>query len=195
VEQIRTFIAIELDEAVVVALGELQSRLRREVRLSQVRWVRPEGIHLTLKFLGDVPADRVGQVGDALRRACDGFGPLSLTLADLGCFPNLRRPRVVWVGVQGDVDALGRLQASVEKHVAPLGFPTEKRRFSPHLTLGRVKRATRSEAQQLGQQIEKMDVGTVGTMTAQAVRLMRSDLKPTGAEYTCLVEVPLEGDR
>lgn len=165
------------------------------MRSSKVRWVRPEGIHLTLKFLGNVPTDRLDEIGDALHRACDGFGPLALTLADLGCFPNLRRPRVVWVGVHGDTDALGRLQASIEKHIAPLGFPTEKRRFSPHLTLGRVKRATRSEAQQLGQQIGGMDVGTVATMTARAVYLMRSDLKPTGAEYTCLVSVPLEDDR
>lgn len=193
-EQIRTFIAIELEEAVLDGLAQVQEQLKEDGATRVVRWVRPGGIHLTLKFLGNVPAQRIDGIGQALKRACTGFGPFTLTFGGLGCFPSARRPRVVWVGVQGDTETLARLQEAIEEEVAPLGFPTEKRGFSPHLTLGRVKKASTSEQRQLGELIRRTEVGLVGQMTVRAVNLMRSDLKPSGAVYTPLLSVALEGE-
>lgn len=193
-EQIRTFIAIELDESTKAGLAELQEWLQAEVPKDIVRWVRLGGIHLTLKFLGNVPATSISGITEALQRACRGFAPFSLTCGGLGCFPNPQRPRVVWVGVEEETGALARLQQAIEAEVAPLGYPTDKRSFHPHLTLGRAqRRAPSRDVRQLGEVIAKTDVGRISEMEVQAVSLMRSDLKPGGAVYTQLATVRLEG--
>ena len=191
-EKIRTFIAIELDESIKDSLTELQERLKGEAPRGSVRWVRPGGIHLTLKFLGDVPADQIGEIAEALQEGCQGFASFYLSCGGLGCFPNLKRPRVVWVGVQEETGTLARLKKSIEENVAPLGYPTEKRKFSPHLTLGRVqKRAGSGDLRQLGELIGALEIGMLGQMQVRSVNLMRSDLRSSGAVYTRLAEVEL----
>lgn len=193
-EILRTFIAIELDEALRAALGGIEDELKRQVPPRSVKWVAPEGIHLTLKFLGDTPTSRVSEVQAALQAACAGFGPFEFSVEGRGCFPNFRRPRVVWVAVRDPKGGqlLARLQAAVERHVAPLGWPTEERGFSPHLTLGRVgKTADGQTAAAVGQAVEKTVVEHVGTQLVTAVSLIRSDLRPTGAVYTQLLHIPL----
>ncbi len=195
-EQIRSFIAIELDEPTKTSLMEVQKRLKGEMPERAVRWVRAEGIHLTLKFLGDVPAVRIERIAEELKEACRGFAPFGLRCVGLGCFPNARRPCVIWVGIEEETGSLARLQRTIEKQLAPLGYPPEKRPFNPHLTLGRARdRARSSELRRLGELIEAADVGLVSTMEAQAVRLIRSDLQPSGAIYTPLVEAPLTAER
>ena len=191
-EKIRTFIAIELDESIKDGLTKLQERLKGEAPQGSVRWVRPEGIHLTLKFLGDVPADQIEEITRALQKSCQGFARFSLSCGELGCFPNLKRPRVVWVGIQEEMGTLAQLQKAIEENVAPLGYPTEKRKFSPHLTLGRVqKRASSGDRRRLGELIGASEIGIVGQMEVRSVNLMRSDLRPSGAVYTRLAEVEL----
>jgi 2'-5' RNA ligase len=193
-DKIRTFIAIELDESIKDGLTRLQEGLKGEVPQGSVRWVRPASIHLTLKFLGDVPADQIGEITRALERSCQGFAPFSLTCGGLGCFPNLKRPRVVWVGVHEETGTLAQLQKAIEANVAPLGYPTEKRKFSPHLTLGRVqRRVSSSDLHRLGEQVGSSEIGTLGQMEVRSVNLMRSDLRPSGAVYTRLAEVKLKG--
>jgi 2'-5' RNA ligase len=193
-EKIRTFIAIELDESIKESLTKLQERLKGEAPRGSVRWVRQEGIHLTLKFLGDVPADQIGEITRALQKGCQGFAPFSLSCGGLGCFPNLKRPRVVWVGVQEETGTLARLQEAIEENVAPLGYPTEKRKFSPHLTLGRVQRRVGSgDLRRLGDLVGASEIGTLGQMEVRSVNLIRSDLRPSGAVYTRLAEVELKG--
>jgi 2'-5' RNA ligase len=193
-EQIRTFIAIELDETINAALTDLQEQLKAKVPRDSVRWVRPEGIHLTLKFLGDVPVSRIEVVEQALNQACVGFPAFSFSVGELGCFPNPRRPRVVWVGVQEESGTLKRLQKAVEDEMAKLGFAPEGRRFHAHLTLGRTqRRASSGDVRRLGQLVEEADVGEVGQMEARAVSLIKSDLRPAGAVYTQLAEARLEG--
>jgi len=190
-EQVRTFIAIELSEEVRAGLARLQEELRR--RGEGVKWVRPEGVHLTLKFLGDVPADRIEEIAQAVREACVGFSPFQISFARLGCFPDLRRPRVVWVGVEGEVETLARLQKAIENNLDALGFPPEKRGFSPHLTLGRLRKEVGSgERRRLGQLIEATAAGQLGGMMVEAINVMRSDLKPTGAVYTQLASIKLK---
>ncbi len=193
-EQVRTFIAIELDETIKAALTALQGQLKAEVPQGSVRWVKPGGIHLTLKFLGDVPANRIEEIERALTQACAGFPAFSFSVGGLGCFPNPRRPRVVWVGVQEESGTLMRLQKAIEDGMEKLGFAPEGRRFHAHLTLGRTqRRASSGDVRRLGQLVTEVEIGELGQMEARAVSLMKSDLKPTGAVYTRLAEARLEG--
>jgi 2'-5' RNA ligase len=191
---LRTFIAIELDRAIKDDLGRLQDRLRSQLAPGCVRWVRPEGMHLTLKFLGDTPLDKVEEVKVALAQAAAEVRPFTFTMAALGCFPNTRRPRVVWVGLQEVTGALVRLRDVVEAQVAPLGFPTERRPFKPHLTLGRVqRRASKSEVREIGEVVAASVAGIGSEMTVQEVRYIKSDLQPSGAVYTTLLAAKLKG--
>ena len=196
-QTLRTFIAIELDQELKTTLAGIQARLRGAVPPRAVRWVQPEGIHLTLKFLGDTPLDKVEQVKVALARAAGQIPAFTVTVGGVGCFPDARRPRVVWVGVQEPSGSLARLWQTVESQVAPLGFPTEKRPFSPHLTLGRVQRyASGGEVRDIGQAVEALAAEMAGAqdeMAVTSVAYIKSDLRPTGAIYTTLVEAGLQG--
>jgi RNA 2',3'-cyclic 3'-phosphodiesterase len=190
---LRTFIAIELEQELKDQLCRVQDQLRAQGVARGVRWVQPEGIHLTLKFLGDTPLERIEEVKAALARAAAKVDPFSFSISGLGCFPNTRQPRVVWVGLQEPTGAMVRLRDAVEAQVAPLGFPTEHRAFSPHLTLGRVQRYTsKSEVRDIGQAVAASAIGVVGEMTARTVCYIQSDLKPSGAVYTTLFEAELK---
>jgi RNA 2',3'-cyclic 3'-phosphodiesterase len=194
---LRTFIAIELDQELKATLADIQTRLRSVVSPRAVRWVGSEGIHLTLKFLGDTPLDKVEQVKLALAQAAEEIPAFTVTVGRVGCFPDVRRPRVVWVGVQEPSGSLARLWRAVESHVAPLGYPTEKRPFSPHLTLGRVQRyISGAELRGIGQAVAELAAGMTGAqdeMAVSAVAYIKSDLRPTGAIYTTLAEARLQG--
>lgn len=191
-EEIRSFVALELPDEVKIQLVEIQGELKRQMAGMPVRWVDPYGIHLTLKFLGNVPGHQIDAIGTALEQACIGVEPFTLMIGALGCFPNLSRPNVVWIGIGGDLERLRRLQGQIEKYIAPLGYPTEKRDFKPHLTLGRIKNASPGEVRRIGEIVQAADVGTVvAEWTVREVSLMRSDLSPAGAKYTRLKKVEL----
>ena len=191
-EVLRTFIAIELDEATRLALGTVQDELKPRVPRGSVRWVDPAGIHLTLKFLGETPRERLSEIRTALEEACAAASPLELIIEGRGCFPNFRRPNVIWVAVRDRGNALARLQRAIEARIAPLGWPTEKRPFRPHLTLGRVNRhASAQERAAIGAAVEALELERVATARVTEVSLMRSELRPTGAVYTRLFQVPL----
>ena len=188
----RLFIAFELPEDVLQEIETIQNRLQKAIPEKAARWVHPEGIHLTLKFLGDTPEDRVQAVTEGIRRAAEGIHPITLRAEGLGCFPDTRRPRNVWVGVKGDLDALRALHRAIEQEMAPLGFEPEDRRFDPHLTLARTARyATREDQTRLGKVVEESHVGLLATWEAQAVSLIRSHLRPSGAVYERVAEVAL----
>ena len=191
-EQIRTFIAVELDQAQRQALGKIEETLKREPAGRYIRWVAPESIHLTLKFLGGVDARRMSELQAAVAQACQGIPPFQLALSGVGAFPNTRRPRVVWVGLSGDVEVAGRLADQIDASCAELGFPREQRPFSPHLTLGRLKRdASASDQRFVGEMVAQAQVGELGEINARHVSIMKSDLKPTGSVYTRLYQVEL----
>ena len=190
---LRLFIAIELPEPIIQALAEVQEQLRNRVPQGIVRWTRPTGIHLTLKFLGETPTHRKAAIETGIAKAVSGIEPFTLTAEGAGCFPNTRKPRVVWVGMGGEMDALSTLQKAVEREIAPLGFPTESRPFKPHLTLGRVnRRASREDAAIVGQAVADLRLGEIGRFVVAGISLMRSRLRPDGAIYTQLSYVPLE---
>jgi 2'-5' RNA ligase len=188
-ETFRTFIAIPLPATLLNRLTALQQQLERQIPPRSVRWVRPEGIHLTLKFLGDTPTEKLPDIKQALAAVARHAPPCAFTAEGLGCFPNPRRPRVVWVGVHEPTGRLEALQSAIEEVMDPLGYPPEKRGFSPHLTLGRMgRRASPGDAAQVGEIVASTTVGQLAEVTADRFALIRSVLKPTGAEYTALQE-------
>ncbi|MBI1885218.1 MAG: RNA 2',3'-cyclic phosphodiesterase, partial [Chloroflexi bacterium] len=133
-EKWRLFVAVELPPAAKEALVRLQEALRRQ-GLASWRWVRPEGVHLTLKFLGETPVERVPEVERAVSEAVAGTSAFEMALAEPGAFSDRRGPRVLWVGLSGDVSRLAEVQRRLEERLAATGFPREERPFSPHLTL------------------------------------------------------------
>jgi len=158
-----------------------------------MRWVQPGGIHLTLKFLGQTPIGQIGAIDEALRLAYAGIPCFSCSAGELGCFPDPRRPRVVWVGVQERTGALSRLQSVTEDACVGLGFRRERRAFHAHLTLGRLRdRASARERRSVGELVEGAETGSLATVTATAISLIHSDLQPGGAVYTTLREIELE---
>jgi 2'-5' RNA ligase len=186
-DKIRTFIAISLPSPVLQAIGEAQETLRGKGL--DIRWVRKEGIHLTLKFLGNVDMDQVGQIQAAIEKAAKGFSSFTLKGEGIGVFPDLRRPRVVWAGISGDVEVLRSLQGDLDSQLKPLGFPKEKRPFKGHLTLGRAK--SRLDGTKLTSAFEALAEFRTESFSAQEVVLFQSDLRPGGAVYSRLAEVPL----
>lgn len=191
-ETLRTFIAIVLPEPLLRQLAQVQRQLEKRAPPESVRWVNPEGIHLTLKFLGDTPVAKLESIRAALAAVASRSAPCTFTVGGLGCFPNARRPRVLWVGVQPVGGELAALQRAVEAAMKSLGFPPEDREFTPHLTLGRVRdRVAPADLARLGALISSAEVGTLGEVTARHFALIQSVLKPTGAEYTPLAEFSL----
>ena len=186
---IRCFIAIEMRPAVRQALAQAAEHLSEQVGSRAVRWVKPANIHLTLRFLGDTDPVAIGEIGDCLDDIASGFEPFKLHLAKLGCFPNPRKPRVIWIGVGGAVGQLVTLQQVVEDGLAGLGWERESRRYHPHLTLGRVKDTRQVVESRLpwGESLsaESLEVATVC--------LVQSDLQPAGAVYTTRHESSLSG--
>jgi RNA 2',3'-cyclic 3'-phosphodiesterase len=188
----RLFIAIELPRDILRTVEKIQSQLKSVIPGRAAKWVRPEGIHLTLKFLGDVPLSQINSVIDEMQAAARGHTQFFLTIEGLGCFPNTKNPRVLWLGLTGDVRDLAALQAGIEERIAPMGYPSEERGFHPHLTLARSAReAHRDELALIGKEAEK-GLGTLGSWRIDEVSLMRSDLRPDGAVYTQVAKVPLD---
>ncbi len=193
-DAIRAFIAIELPEAILAELSNVEARLKPQMPHDAIRWVKADSIHLTLKFLGQVPSDQLGLITSSLRAAVASHAPFALEVKDAGCFPNIHRPRVVWVGVHETGHQLHALQRAVENAISPLGYPTEIRDFTPHLTLGRLARDVRpADQKRIGDVVQAANVGSLGQWEVNQVALIKSDLKPSGAEYTVLTHAPLSG--
>jgi 2'-5' RNA ligase len=190
-EQIRSFIAIELPEEAKKGLA----RLRRELEKDEhrfVKWVDPGGIHLTLKFLGNIPAKRVTEITEAVAKAAQGISPFHLEISGLGAFPSLKQARIFWVGIGGEVDKLSRLQQNIDSALAALRFAKEERPFVPHLTLARIREgASPSERRSFGELVGSTVFEDKYPVEVEAIRLMKSQLMPAGAIYTCLSVVEL----
>ncbi|MEW6114635.1 MAG: RNA 2',3'-cyclic phosphodiesterase [Thermodesulfobacteriota bacterium] len=184
--EIRTFVAIEIPSEVKAFLSDMSRRLKGFG--GDVRWTRPEGIHITLKFLGNIKPDLVGDIRDALSPICARQLPFALSVRGTGGFPDMRRPRVLWAGLNDPDQALVPLAAQVDTALEPLGFTREKRPFNPHLTLARFRSLKRSS--DLLQAVTRMASIEGPAFTAHEAILFQSILKPTGAEYTALCRLP-----
>ena len=190
-EQIRAFIAIEMADAVRASLSSLQGMLRPHQH-PYVKWVDPKGIHLTLKFLGNIAQQQVSQIEEAISQASQGVSPFQLQLGGLGAFPSLGRPRVIWVAMTGDIERLVTLQKGIDQALVPLGFAIESRPFTPHLTLGRLReRASPEERKRIGELVMATQSEAATAMKVSEIILMRSRLTPQGAIYSHIAEIEL----
>ncbi|TET99179.1 MAG: RNA 2',3'-cyclic phosphodiesterase [Anaerolineales bacterium] len=188
----RAFIAVNIPLEVKGNLQEEIGRLRTLIRGGPVRWVRPEGIHLTLKFLGEISNSNLGEIGQVLEREVNRHPFFTLRVGGFGCFPNRRRPRVLWIGITEENGTLAQVQTAIEEKLVPLGFGKEGRPFHPHLTLGRVRRnISMSELPQLQDAVDEFVVGQIGHFEVSELHLIRSILRSSGAEYSTLMEFPL----
>jgi len=191
-EQVRSFIAIELPDELKEGLAQIEAQLKLG-KPSSVKWVDPSSIHLTLKFLGNIAVDRISAITQVMEEATQGISPFHLEVTGLGVFPNLKRVQVAWVGIGGEIDKLGQIQQRIESSLAPLGFTAESRPFTPHLTLARLRdRASADERQRFGQLIAGTRFEAVYTIKVASINLMRSQLTRDGAIYSRLSSVGLE---
>lgn len=184
----RTFIAIELDKTIKDTVSALIQKLDTGGR--NFRWVKPQGMHLTLKFLGEVSEDKITEVKSVLGSIAKDYSRFPLSLKETGTFPPAARvPRVVWIGIEKN-EFLQNIQARVEKELHNIRFPKEKRKYHPHLTLGRVKGLQNIET--VMETLNQNKEAEFGRMTVNKITLFKSTLKPTGAEYTILSEFCLK---
>lgn len=184
---IRSFISINIDDALKKEIYNLIIDLKRQGL--DVKWVPVENLHVTLKFLGHIQEEMVDQVRDKLYSIVSLFRPFRLRFNDIGVFPDKRRPKVIWIGIS-DIELLKSLQEMIEEGLAGLGFKREDRGFSPHLTIGRV-RSLRDREKLIGL-IGNIKGREFGIIDVDRVFLMRSDLRPGGAQYSVIAEFPFK---
>jgi 2'-5' RNA ligase len=187
---IRAFLAIDIPPEILNDITHIQSRLRIALQ-GMIRWVRPEGIHLTLKFFGDISESDITRISQVIGAHVNGIRPFALDVKTLGVFPDMNRPRILWLGISGDVDPLIRFQKSMDQKLHGCGFTKKERPFRPHLTIARIKES--KGLIDLVKIIEKNDNYKAGHFDAGGLNLYRSQLTPRGAIYTKLADFPFAG--
>ncbi len=191
---LRTFIAVEISADVREQAGRLVKRLERSD--ADVNWVGPKNLHLTLKFLGDVPATETIEVCRAVERAVSGLAPFQIQLAGAGAFPSAANPRAVWIGVTEGEDEMIRLHDALDKELSGLGYPAEQRKFRPHLTIGRARRGRGGGGgvNDLPDLLEENKEFPAGAMPVREIIVFSSQLDSTGPIYTPLGRARLKGE-
>jgi len=184
---IRSFLAIELPEAIRKRIEEIQRDLRSSN--SDVRWVSPEKIHLTLKFFGNIEESRVDTITKSIEPLVGGTPQFSLEVRGMGVFPNIRNPRVIWMGLIDEKQVLIPLQKQLESTLETIGFQVEDRLFRPHLTLGRMNSGRGKD--ELTGRIQKHKEEKFGDVEVKRLVLFKSDLRPIGPIYTPLGQIEL----
>jgi 2'-5' RNA ligase len=190
-EKYRAFIAIRIDPRAMQSLEEAQRSLQDQLPSPAIRWTPPNQIHLTLKFLGNVASNLVNPVLEALREACRPSSPFKLRLGQLGCFPGPRDPRILWVGLGGDLEVLRRLQTNVAEKMVPFAERSDDRPFQGHLTIGRMKRPDRKTARVLEPILKNLNMPWIAEWNVREVELIRSQLSSAGPIYTSLGAIGL----
>ena len=189
---LRAFIAVEIPHEIQQAIYDKAISVLNKMTNSLIRWVPPENMHLTLKFLGDVSPANVDMLTQILRTEADSSRCFDIRVGGIGSFPSLRRPRVIYIGIQAPA-VLETLQHGVESASRRLGYESDERAFSPHLTIGRVKQdASASDQQKIRLALENIHIDSLGTARVDSVHLFKSDLKPSGSVYTKLFSAPFK---
>jgi len=189
---IRSFLAFDLPAEIRVVVEQVHDGIKDASR--DVKWVRPTSVHLTLVFLGSVDEEAIPPLSEAVRGVCEGFGPFRLAVRGTGFFPNPRRPRVIWLGLEGDVERMGGLRDALQDVLEPFGIERERRPFRPHLTLGRFRKGGIMD-DRLAAAMDGWAEVESPTCTLDALVLFKSDLRRGGAVYTALDRFPLAGER
>ena len=189
--RLRAFIAVEIPLETRQDVQHATSNLRRGTE-SLIRWVAVENMHLTLKFLGDIPSANVEALTQMIHAEADSFNCFDIHLTDIGSFPSSKRPRVIYIGIQAPA-ALEAFQRQLESATHRLGYNAEERAFAPHLTIGRVRQNIPADDQQkIRRALEESKIDSLGTARVNFVHLYKSDLKPTGPVYTKLFSAHLK---
>ena len=186
-DTIRTFIAFKLPKNIISSIRKIQEDIKSYA--FKARWVNPENIHLTLKFLGDINSTDIEKVSEAIINTVNGHAPISLGLKGAGVFPGIKRPRVIWVGLGGEIEKLAGIQNDIEESLEELEFPREKRPFRGHLTLGRIK--GKIDPKKLLDVMKKFEKFESELFIADQIYLFKSELKSTGSVYTELKSISL----
>src|SRR5512142_563418 len=190
---LRAFLASELSPGLQDTIHTATADLRQMLRGDLIRWVPTHNVHLTLKFLGDVSPSSVDLIKQMMLAEAAQFPAFEAQVEGLGCYPNPRRPRVLWVGLKAPAE-LASLQRAIEAAAARLGYESEERDFSPHLTIGRVRQnASSSNLHKIRTALEGCQVGLLGSARVDALHLFKSELRPEGSIYTRLFSAPLRG--
>lgn len=184
---IRTFLAIRPSPETLASIGEYQTELQETG--ADVRWIEPSSIHLTIQFLGDVRESEIAGIERSLEQSLRPQPPITIECRGSGAFPNLKKPRVVWIGIRSE--GLSMLAERVEIALSPLGFPPEEREFNPHLTLGRI-RSPRGLDRMIARLRENGE-RSFGVSRIDRAVLYKSELRPTGSLYTPIAELPFLG--
>lgn len=190
-ESYRCFVALPLPSELKERVAEFQQRLSSRLSTNALKWTKRDQWHLTLVFLGNVDVDRIDAVKASLSSACAPHASMNLRLETAGCFPNFKRPNVIWIGVGGDVGPLGALANSTRGALEPFCERPEKKPFNAHLTLARTREAPMRELARIGASIQSLKMEPLGAWRADHVELIRSELLPEGPRYTLLQTVPL----
>lgn len=189
---LRAFLASELPPALQDSIYTATADLRNALHDGLIRWVPAHNVHLTLKFLGDVSPSSLDLIKQMLVTEASEFPAFDVSVEGLGCYPNVRRPRVLWVGLKAPAE-LTSLQRAIEAGAARLGYESEDRDFSPHLTIGRVRQNTSAgDLHKIRIALEECHVGLLRNARVEAVHLFKSELRPEGSIYTRLFSAPLQ---
>jgi 2'-5' RNA ligase len=191
-EKIRAFIAIYPIDEVVRRLEAAQAQLRVSVAADAVSWTKPEQIHLTLQFLGNVKRASVGRLEDILKQVASELRCFQLRAESIGCFPNNKYPKIIWAGLAGELELLYALKGKLDIALGELGYVPEERKFHAHLTLGRIGDLKSADARHLVQEISRFDATQFGEWEMREINFMQSILSPVGASHRILNSFPLE---
>jgi len=187
----RVFIAIELPQQTLDAIEKQTTRLRQTIGSDIIRWVPPQNMHLTLKFIGDIAASHVDFLKQMIMQEAATHSQFEMQVGGLGSFPNSRMPRILWVGLHAPAE-LASLHKGIEAGSSRLGYEKEERPFSPHLTLGRARQNTEpAELTKVRAALDTIQLGNIANTRVDSVHLFKSDLQPGGSVYTKLFSAPL----
>ena len=189
--EIRSFLALKLPPEIKETLSHISREMRKTSM--DVRWVKVNNIHITMVFLGNVPIGHVEPMGEAAEKVCQQYGPFAISLKGVGVFSSRRNPRVLWTGMEGDLDRMTCFRDALQKHLKPFGIKREKRPFRPHLTIGRFRKGARPGTP-LDELLSKYQESTSPVCALKGLTFFRSDLKPGGALYSELKTWPLVGE-
>ena len=187
-QTLRTFIAIELDPQLQAVLHQIQEDFKKIG--ADVRWIKAQNIHVTLKFLGEVPPERIDSVRDLMAKTLEGFKSFSMALTHLGAFPKIENPQIIWVGTTADRNSIQQIAQSLEENLKGIGFEKEKRDFDPHVTLGRMRSSINKFA--LTKKMRDFEFPTTPHQLVNQIVLFKSTLSPQGPAYEALAKIDLK---
>ena len=189
---LRSFVAVEIPTEIQGALARSIVPLQKTLPKPLIRWVASQNVHLTLKFLGDISSANLERLAEALKVEVAVHEAFNMSVGGLGAFPTTHRARILWIGLEAPA-ALMTLLRGVEAIAERLGYPSEDRPFSPHLTIGRVgQNVSGADLQRIRTALEETSIGALGTVRVDSVKIFKSDLRPGGSVYTHLFSLPLK---